>query len=207
MMRPYETVLIITPVLSEGELKKKLEKYTNLLKKTGAEMTHEEDWGLKQLAYEIKNKSTGYYHIYEYSTTPESIAPFEVELSRDEEVLRFLTSKLDKFAVDYNDKKRKGLIGRKDKPEEVAADTEKGKEPIKPGEPKVEPVKKEPQPPKDSAQETKVKEDSVAKVPAIKEKEDEPSTSSGQDKPADLKVEAGDTQDDSPSEETKTQES
>ncbi|MCH6574562.1 MAG: 30S ribosomal protein S6, partial [Bacteroidetes bacterium] len=65
-MRPYETVLIITPVLSEGELKKTISKYGDMLKKAGAEMTHEEHWGLKQLAYEIKNKSTGYYHIYEY---------------------------------------------------------------------------------------------------------------------------------------------
>ncbi len=212
MLRPYETVLIITPVLSEGELKKKLEKYTNLLKKAGAEMTHEEDWGLKPLAYEIKNKSTGYYHIYEYSTTPDAIGPFEVELSRDEEVLRFLTSKLDKFAVDYNDKKRKGLIGRKDKPEEVAAAAEKQGEHgehSKPVEKKAEPIKSQDTSTKeDSAQEAKATKEPTTEAPATEEKE------AATEKAAEAKVEAEDTQDepstgsgqDSPGEESKTQE-
>ena len=127
-MRSYETVIIITPVLSEGDLKKTIEKFRDLLKKAKADIIHEEDWGMRNLAYEIQNKSTGYYHIYEYSANADIIAPFEVELSRDENIIRFLTSKLDKFAVEYNDKKKKGLIGvKKDKEADTATPSDSDK--------------------------------------------------------------------------------
>ncbi len=112
MQRQYETVIIVTPVLSEEDLKKTYDNYIAFLKKNKAEIIHEEKWGLKQLAYPIKKKTTGYYYLFEYKAEPEVIALLEKEFSRDESIMRFLTTKLDKYAIDYNDRKRKGLIGK-----------------------------------------------------------------------------------------------
>ncbi|MCB0397326.1 MAG: 30S ribosomal protein S6 [Flavobacteriales bacterium] len=102
----YETVFIMTPVLSEEQLKETVSKYKSLLKKEGADLIHESKWGLRKLAYPIQKKSTGFYHLLEFAAPGDAIDSVEVELKRDERVLRFLTVKLDKHAVAYNERKR-----------------------------------------------------------------------------------------------------
>ena len=106
-MNQYETVFILTPVLSEDQMKEAVKKYEDHLAKAGAEIVHEEHWGMRKLAYPIQKKSTGFYHLIEFKAEGEVIANVETELKRDERVLRFLTVKLDKHAVAYNEKKRK----------------------------------------------------------------------------------------------------
>jgi small subunit ribosomal protein S6 len=106
MLNQYETVFILTPVLSDDQMKETVKKYQDFLRKSGAEIVHEENWGMRKLAYPIQKKSTGFYHLYEYKADGESIANIELTLKRDERVMRFLTVKLDKHAVAYNEKKR-----------------------------------------------------------------------------------------------------
>lgn len=106
-MNQYETVFIVTPVLSEDQMKEAVKKFQDFLKEQGAEIVHEEHWGMRKLAYPIQKKSTGFYHLIEYKAPGELIAEFETQLKRDERVIRFLTVKLDKHAVAYNEKKRK----------------------------------------------------------------------------------------------------
>jgi len=106
-MNQYETVFILTPVLSEDQMKEAVKKYEDYLTKAGSEIVHEEHWGMRKLAYPIQKKSTGFYHLIEFKAEGEVIANVETELKRDERVLRFLTVKLDKHAVAYNEKKRK----------------------------------------------------------------------------------------------------
>ena len=60
-MNNYETVFILTPVLSDAQMKEAVEKFTNLLKEQGAEIVNEENWGLRKLAYPIDKKTTGFY--------------------------------------------------------------------------------------------------------------------------------------------------
>ncbi len=115
MLSQYETVFILTPVLSEDDAKKRIAAYADLLKSQGAEIVHEEHWGLKNLRYPIKKKTTGIYHLLEYKGTGKAIDTLEVAFRRDENVLRFLTVKLDKYAIKYNDDKRAGLVGRNKK--------------------------------------------------------------------------------------------
>ncbi len=109
----YETVFIVTPVLSEDQTKDAVAKYKALLTDGGAEIVHAYDMGLRKLAYPIQNKSTGFYQVFEFKAPPTLIASLEVEYKRDERILRFLTVSLDKHAVAYNEKKRKGLVGKK----------------------------------------------------------------------------------------------
>ncbi|MGM0530537.1 MAG: 30S ribosomal protein S6 [Bacteroidota bacterium] len=106
-MKHYETVFIATPVLSEDQMKEAVEKFRNILRKNDAEIVHEEDWGLRKLAYPIEKKSTGFYHLIEYKAEGEAIGNLELEFKRDERILRFLTVKMDKYAVEYAEKKRR----------------------------------------------------------------------------------------------------
>ncbi len=106
MLNQYETVFILTPVLSDEQMKEAVKKYQDYLREKGAEIVHEENWGMRKLAYPIQKKSTGFYHLYEYRAEGELLANFELALKRDERVMRFLTVKLDKHAIAYNDKKR-----------------------------------------------------------------------------------------------------
>ena len=106
-MNQYETVFILTPVLSEDQMKEAVKKYEDYLGQNGAEIVHEEHWGMRKLAYPIQKKSTGFYQLIEYKAEGNVIANVETELKRDERVMRFLTVKLDKHAIAYNEKKRK----------------------------------------------------------------------------------------------------
>ncbi len=106
MTNRYETVFILTPVLSDDQAKEAVEKFKGLLKEEGAKFHHQEDWGLRKLAYPIQKKSTGFYHLLEFESEGSAIEKLELAFRRDERVLRFLTVKLDKHAVAYNEKKR-----------------------------------------------------------------------------------------------------
>ena len=106
MLNQYETVFIVTPVLSDDQMKEAVKKYQAFVKEKGAEMVHEEAWGMRKLAYPIQKKSTGFYHLMEYRAEGPFIAEMEVAFKRDERIIRFLTVKLDKHAIAYNEKKR-----------------------------------------------------------------------------------------------------
>jgi small subunit ribosomal protein S6 len=106
MLNQYETVFIATPVLSESQMKEAVEKFKKIITDNQGEIVYEEDWGLKKLAYPIQKKSTGFYHLIEFRAEPDLIAKLEVEYRRDERILRFLTMKMEKYAVAYAEKKR-----------------------------------------------------------------------------------------------------
>jgi len=116
MNKNYETVIIFTPVLNDEEVKKQIKKYVDMIKDAGGSIVHEDHWGLKQMAYPIQKKTTGIYHIVEYDAPGDFIDNFELQFRRDENVIRFLTTALDKYALDYNERKRNGLIGKKKEP-------------------------------------------------------------------------------------------
>ena len=106
MTNRYETVFILTPVLSEEQAKEAVAKFKELLKDGGAKIHHEEDWGLKKLAYPIQKKSTGFYYLVEFESEGPMIHDLELTFRRDERVLRLLTVKMEKHAVIYAEKKR-----------------------------------------------------------------------------------------------------
>ena len=122
MTNQYETVFIMTPVLSDEQMKETVDKFRKHLKGKGAEIVFEDDWGLRKLAYPIQKKSTGFYHLIEYRAEGEILDNLEVTIRRDERVIRFLTVKLDKHAIAYNEKKR---LKAKEKKEEVVVEPAK----------------------------------------------------------------------------------
>ncbi len=112
-MNQYETVFILTPVLSDEQMKETVAKFTKLLTDNGAEILNEEAWGLKKLAYHIQKKTSGFYNLVEFKAEPELIIKLETAFRRDEKVIRFMTVKLDKHAVAYAEKRR-AKLGKKE---------------------------------------------------------------------------------------------
>ena len=106
MTNQYETVFILTPVLSADQMKETVEKFKKLLTDNGAEILNEENWGLKKLAYPIEKKSTSFYVLIEFKAEPTLMLKLETEYRREERVIRYLTVKLDKYAAEYADKRR-----------------------------------------------------------------------------------------------------
>jgi small subunit ribosomal protein S6 len=105
-MNRYETVFIMTPVLSADQVAETVEKYKAFLKEHNGIIVHEESWGLRKLAYPIQKKSTGFYQLVEFEADPSAILPFETEFRRDERIIRFLTTRMDKFHVAYAESRR-----------------------------------------------------------------------------------------------------
>jgi small subunit ribosomal protein S6 len=114
MLKDYETVFILTPVLSEAQMKDTVGKFKSILTDNGAKVVNEENWGLKKLAYPIQHKTTGFYQLFEFQAEPSLIDKLETEYRRDEAVMRFLTTVLDKHAVAYNERRRKGEFRKKE---------------------------------------------------------------------------------------------
>ena len=105
-MNHYETVFILTPVLSDEQMKEAVAKFKSILAENGAEIVNEENWGLKKLAYPIKKKSTGFYQLFQFKAESGAvIEKLELQFRREETVLRFLTMSLDKYAVEYAEKR------------------------------------------------------------------------------------------------------
>jgi small subunit ribosomal protein S6 len=107
MSKQYETVFIMTPVLSDEQMKETVDKFRGFLKEKKAQIVHEDNWGLKKLTYPIQKKSTGFYYLMEFKGEGNIVSDLEVAYKRDERVIRYLTTVLDKHSIAYNVKKRK----------------------------------------------------------------------------------------------------
>ena len=112
-MNQYETVFILTPVLSDEQMKETVAKFKKLLTDNGAEIVNEEAWGLKKMAYAIQKKSTGFYCLLEFKAEPTIIKTHETGYRRDEKVIRYMTVKLEKYAAQYAEKRR-AKLGKKE---------------------------------------------------------------------------------------------
>ena len=108
-MNNYELMVIFTPVLSEEDYKAAQKKYIAFVKDNGGTVAHDKPWGLKSLAYPIQKKTTGLYWVLEYSALSDFNEKLKIQLLRDENVLRFMATKLDKYAVEYNAKRKSGV--------------------------------------------------------------------------------------------------
>jgi len=107
MLNQYETVFIATPVLSDTQMKEAVKKFKKIITDNTGEIVHEENWGLRKLAYPIQKKSTGFYYLIEFKAEGSLINKLETEYRRDERIIRFLTFKMDKYAIEYSERKRK----------------------------------------------------------------------------------------------------
>ncbi len=117
-MNHYETVFILTPVLSDAQMTEAVEKFAKVLTDNGAAIVNKENWGLRKLAYPIDKKSTGFYTLVEFDAEPQIVKKLETAYRRDERVLRFLTFRLDKYAAEYAAKRRSLKASKSNAPKE-----------------------------------------------------------------------------------------
>ena len=145
-MNHYEVTFIVDPVLSGDEIKATAQTYVDHLTNEGCTIVHVDEMGLRPLAYAINKRSSGIYYCVEFSSeNGVFLDNLELSLRRDERIMRFLTTKLDKYGVKYNEDKRNGLIGKKKKKsaeparEESAPHAERAPEKPAPKPPVAEP--------------------------------------------------------------------
>jgi len=105
-LQSYELMVIFTPVLAEEDYKAAQKKFADFIKDNGGEITHHEVWGLRALAYPVQKKTTGLYYVLEYKAPSELNAKLEIQLNRDENIIRHMVTRLDKYAFAYNVRKR-----------------------------------------------------------------------------------------------------
>ncbi len=112
-MNNYETVFIMNPVLSEEQIKETVNKFVSFIKTNKGTVSHQENWGLKKLKYTIQKKKTGFYYLLEFTSEGKLINDLEIEFKRDERVIRWQTIKLEKFAMEYAEKRKNKLNNNK----------------------------------------------------------------------------------------------
>lgn len=120
MVNQYETVFIMTPVLSEDQMKETVQKFEKILTDKGAEIVHQENWGLRKLEYPIQKKTSGFYQLIEFKAEPTVVADLELQYRRDERIMRFLTVSMDKYAIAYAEKRRANRSAKAAQKEVVA---------------------------------------------------------------------------------------
>ncbi len=114
MVNQYETVFISNPVLSESQVKETVEKFKKIITDNDGEVIHEENLGLKKLAYPIQKKSTGFYYLLQFKIEGEFLSKLEIQFKQDERIMRFLITKMDKYAILYSEKKKSMKIAKKE---------------------------------------------------------------------------------------------
>lgn len=108
-LQSYELMVIFTPVLSEEDYKTAQKKYSDFIKDNGGQIVHQDAWGLRSLAYPIQKKTTGLYFVMEFEAPTNTNAALEIQMNRDETIIRHMVTRLDKFATAYNTRKRNKL--------------------------------------------------------------------------------------------------
>ena len=116
-MNNYELMVIFTPVLSDEEFKAAQKKYADLVTENGGEVVYSNPWGLKSLAYPIAKKTTGLYWVMEYKAPSSFNEKLKIQLLRDESQMRYMFTALDKYAVEYNARKKSGVSFKTQKAE------------------------------------------------------------------------------------------
>ena len=114
-MNNYELMVIFTPVLSEEDFKAAQKKYADLITELGGATVYTNPWGLKSLAYPIQKKTTGIYWVLEFTGPSDLNEKLKIQMLRDEQVMRHMITRLDKYAVEYNYVKRNGGFAMQDK--------------------------------------------------------------------------------------------
>lgn len=108
-LQSYELMVIFTPVLAEDDYKAAQKKFADFIKENGGEIVHQDAWGLRSLAYPIAKKTTGLYWVVEYKAATDVNAKMEIQMNRDENIMRHMITRLDKYAVEYNGRRRNKL--------------------------------------------------------------------------------------------------
>ena len=102
----YESAVIINAALEEDQIQSSISRIKELISSNDGEITDIEDWGRKRLAYMIRKSKIGYYIIFQFNAYPQIISTLEKFYKLDENILRYLTIKLTKNALEQIEKNK-----------------------------------------------------------------------------------------------------
>lgn len=103
-MANYESVLIARQDLGASQVSSIVEDLTNVIKKEGGEVVRVDNWGLKNLAYRIKKNRKGHYVVLNIAAPASAIAEYERVMRVNEDVIRYMTIKVEEFSSANSDK-------------------------------------------------------------------------------------------------------
>lgn len=98
--RTYESVVLINAALEDDQIEVTLSKIQESITTHGGDIVEVDRWGRKRLAYPVKKAKSGYYAIFRYNSSPDQIGIIERNFRLDENIYRYLTIVLDKFALE-----------------------------------------------------------------------------------------------------------
>ena len=101
-MNSYEHTLITKQDLSDSQIKKLIEKYEGIINKNQGKILKTENWGLRNLSYEIKKNRKGIYYHIKFEGIGDTIEKLEQDENIDDLIIRFLTIKVKKIDLDTN---------------------------------------------------------------------------------------------------------
>jgi small subunit ribosomal protein S6 len=99
--RQYETVVVLAPGLEESVMSAEITKIENTIKQIGGKIIRRDDWGKRELSYEINRHKQGYYYLFLCEGQGSFVSELERQLKIMESVLRYLTVEKDKYAPDF----------------------------------------------------------------------------------------------------------
>ena len=103
-MANYESVLIARQDLGASQVNSIVEDLSSVIKKEGGEVVRVDNWGLKNLAYRIKKNRKGHYVILNIAAPASAIAEYERVMRVNEDIIRYMTVKVDQFTTVNSDK-------------------------------------------------------------------------------------------------------
>jgi small subunit ribosomal protein S6 len=98
----YESIYIIRQEVSSNDVDKLTDNFINLIKENGGELVKQEYWGLRNLAYEIRNNRKGHYIMLGIKAPHAAILEFERKMRLSEDVIRFLTVAAEAISSDVS---------------------------------------------------------------------------------------------------------
>ncbi len=107
--RTYESVAIINAALEDDQIEVTISRILETIKSQGGELIEVDKWGRKRLAYPIQKSKSGYYLVLRFNAPTELIAVLERNYRLDENIIRYLTITLDKFAIEAIAKQKEAL--------------------------------------------------------------------------------------------------
>ena len=96
----YESVVLINAVLEDEQVETTITRIQETITSHGGEIIELDKWGRKRLAYPIKKSKSGYYVVIRFESTTDLIATLERNYRLDENIIRYLTIALDKYALE-----------------------------------------------------------------------------------------------------------
>lgn len=114
----YESVVILNASLEDDQINSTLNRIEDQISTSGGKITDIDKWGRKRLAYPIQKSKSGYYVVYHFESPRELIAKLERNYRLDENIIRYLTIKLEKQDLEHIEKMKQ----KRESAEEVVAD-------------------------------------------------------------------------------------